>query len=128
MDFLKKMFFSVLIAASIASMPSVSSAAGKIENATTADVKEAIDNTIKSIEEAVANLNNGGDKDEVMALILKAAQSSKRIESNSLDVKRSRATSALKKARLAVKNDKKELALGSLTDALKGFQEIKSLY
>lgn len=128
MNFIKKLLFSIVIATSMGAVSSTAIAAGKIENATTADVKEAIDNTIENIQQAITSLQNGGDKDGTLELINNARQSSKRIESNRLDVKRNRAVARLKKAKFAIKRDQNDSALALLSEALTRYQEIKSLF
>lgn len=128
MDFFKKLIFSIFLATAMVGTSSVSMAAGKIENATTEDVKKAIDDSINYTNEALSTLNAGGDKEAIMALIKKAAQAAKRIESNRLDVLRNRTTARLKKARFAVKRDQPEDAANLLGEALKGFQEIKAQF
>lgn len=128
MDLLKKIFFSILIAVSMGAFSTVSLAAGKIENATTADVKVAIDEALSSSEEALSTLNNGGSKEDVLALMKKTMQASKKIESNRLDVLRTRTNSKLKKAKSAVKKGQNESAAEIMAEVIKGYQEIKASF
>ena len=128
MNFIKKLLILIVMATIMGAVSPTVFAAGKIENATTADVKEAIDNTIENIEQAITSLQNDDNKDSVLELINNARQSSKRIESNRLDVKRNRAVARLKKAKFAVKRDQTDSALALLSGALTRYQEIKSLF
>ncbi|MGR9115367.1 MAG: hypothetical protein ACU85E_06340 [Gammaproteobacteria bacterium] len=128
MNFLKNIIFSIFIASSLGAVSSVSFAAGKIENATTADVKEQIEKAIDNTADAIAAIQNNENEDAVLGLIKNAKQASKRIESNRLDVKRSRANASLAKARNAVKKAQNDEAIAFLTKALDGFKEIKTLF
>ncbi|MGR9045291.1 MAG: hypothetical protein ACU83N_08340 [Gammaproteobacteria bacterium] len=128
MSFLTKFLLSIVIASSMGALSSVSFAAGKIENATTAEVKEEIEKAIGSTEEAIAAIQNGGNEEAVLKLIKNAKQASKRIESNRLDVKRNRAASKLAKARSAFKKGENDAAVALLSEALAGYQEIKRLF
>ena len=116
------------MASSMGAVSSVSFAAGKIENATTEEVKIEIDNAIKSTEDAIAAIQNNDGQDSILGLIKDAKQASKKIESNRLDVKRNRAAARLAKARSAVKKGENDSALGFLSEALAGYQEIKTLF
>lgn len=128
MSFLKKFLLSIMIASSMGAISSASFAAGKIENATTAEVKEEIEKAINNTADAITAIQNNEGQDSVLGLIKNAKQASKRIESNRLDVKRSRANSSLAKARSAIKKGKNDAAIASLTKALDGFKEIKRLF
>ncbi|MGR9054206.1 MAG: hypothetical protein ACU84J_16325 [Gammaproteobacteria bacterium] len=128
MKFIRNIVLSLIVACSFGAVSSVSFAAGKIENATTAEVKEAIDKAINATDQAIAALQNGGDADAILGFINDAGQASKRIESNRLDVIRTRAASKLKKARKAVMKAETDEAIALLSDALKGYQEIKKQF
>ena len=106
----------------------LSSTAFAVPNATYADVKAAIENTLAKVEEAKSALDNGTDKDALIDLITDARQLQKDIANNVLDVKRNQASSVLKKARSAVKNDDLESARSALNDAENRYKEIQRLY
>lgn len=128
MSFLRKFLLSIIIASSMGAVSSVSFAAGKIENATTEEVRIEIDNAIKSTADAIAAIQNNEGQDAILGLIKDAKQASKKIESNRLDVKRNRAAARLAKARSAVKKAQNDEAIAFLSEALAGYQEIKTLF
>ncbi|PKM13052.1 MAG: hypothetical protein CVV13_02905 [Gammaproteobacteria bacterium HGW-Gammaproteobacteria-3] len=128
MYFLKKISLLVFIAATLGTASLPSFAAGKIENATTAEVREEIDNAVKSTEAAIEAVQNNADEETTLGFIKAAKQASKKIESNRLDPMRSKANSNLAKARSAVKKGQKDQATAFLTEALSTFKEIKTLF
>lgn len=127
MKFLKQIIIALAVTLSVGSIAPVM-AAGKIENATPEEVGASIASALKNSEEALAALKNGADNEAVLNLIEAARQDSKRIEVGRLDVKRTRAAAHLKNARSALRKDDKVKAEASLTEAVKGYQEVKDLY
>lgn len=127
MKFLKQIVIALAVTLSVGSFTQVM-AAGKIENATPEEVGAAIASAAKNSEDALAALKNGEADETVLDLIEAARQDSKRIEVGRLDVKRTRAAAQLKKARSAIRKGDKAQAEASLVEAVKGYQEVKSLY
>jgi hypothetical protein len=108
-------------------MVAVAAPAGKIANATDAEVKQALIDSIKTTEEAITALKSGADEVTVGEQINNARQLIKRVEINRLDVIRTRSAESLKKARHALSKGDKVQAEEFLNNALKGFQEMQSL-
>lgn len=102
--------------------------AGKIENATTAEVKQALDESVKITEEALEALKSGADENKVSDLINDARQQIKRVEINRLDVIRTRSADNLKKARQSLSKGDKAQAEEFLSNGLKGFKEMQSSF
>lgn len=125
MKLLKHLALAVAIACSFASV-SPAMAAGKIENATAAQVKEAVEAAITSSEQALLGMQNDANQEVVLQHITSARQESKRIEVGRLDVKRNQGSAKLKDARVAVTKGEKDKAIALLTDAVKIYQEIKA--
>ncbi len=127
MDFLKKILPAVFVSiAMLVTVPAM--AAGKIENATTEEVSQAIDDAIRLSGEALEAMENGADVDTVLALVKSTKQASKRIESNVVDRLRSQANSRLAKARMAYKKGDSEKAKALMTEAAKLYKEVKTKY
>lgn len=127
-----KLLKSIIIAVAITASMGVASsaiAAGKIENATTADVMEAIEQAITGSAAALDGLKNGSKEEAVLESVSSARQATKRIEvGTTLDPTRSRASTQLRTANAAVKNGEKDKAEAALIEAIKGFEEIKANY
>ncbi len=128
MNFLKKHLPSLLLALCVSAISPMASAVGKIENASTEEVKQALDESVKITEDALAALKNGASEDIVNDQINNARQLIKRVEINRLDVIRTRSAENLKKARQAVSNGQKDQAEDFLAAALKGFKEMQSAF
>lgn len=125
MNTFKKILLSSVMTVSMAA---ISSTASAVENPSYEDVKAAIENTQAKVDETIAALNNGADKEVVIEMITDARQLQKDIANNVLDLKRNQASNVLKKARTAVKSNELEVAKESLTDAAKRYKEIQNLY
>jgi hypothetical protein len=125
MKLLKQLTLVLAIAFSFASI-SPAMAAGKIENATAAQVKEAVEAAISSSEQALLGVQNDANQEVVLQHITSARQDSKRIEVGRLDVKRNQGSAKLKDARTAVTKGEKDKAIALLTDAVKIYQDIKA--
>ncbi len=130
MALLKRTLLTVALAASVvAYVPvSVAAGAGKIENATAAEVKEAIDSAISLSEETLAAVNSDMDKDAVLDLYKATKQASKRIESNVVDRLRAKANSYLGNSRNAFKKGNKAEAVELLEKAVATYKEVKTKY
>lgn len=123
MKVLKKIAVSLFVAISLAS---ASTAFAK--NPTDQEVSAAIDDTLAKIEESITAIDNGTDNDAVMTLINDARQLQKNISNNALDLKRNRASSKLKAARIAASKNEMQASAQQLRKALTGYQEIKDIY
>lgn len=128
MDFLKKVSLAVLIGTSMIATAPATMAAGKIENATAEEVSQAIEDAISKSEEALAAVQNGSDKDEVLAILKATKQASKRIESNVVDRLRSTANSRIAKARSAMKKGDTAAAEALIAEAVATFKEVQTKY
>ncbi|MCL7421466.1 MAG: hypothetical protein M8364_11240 [Methylobacter sp.] len=123
MKALKKIAVSLFVTISLAS---ASTAFAK--NPTDEEVKTAIDDTVAKVEESIAAIENGADNEAVMSLINDARQMQKNISNNALDLKRNKASSKLKAARIEARNSDMKASEQQLKEALAGFQEIKEIY
>ncbi len=127
MKFTKNLLLPLIAVLSLTLMsPAYVIAAGKIENATNEEVKQALVATIKATEDALASLHAGADGSVVNDQINEARQLVKRVENNRLDVIRTRAADSLKKARQAVTKGENKQAEESLNNALKSFKDMLS--
>ncbi len=124
MKFLTPITIILTLTLSMGILPSAF-AAGKIENATPADVRAAAEGALTNSEEALSGLQNGGNMDVVVQNISNARQESKRIEVGRLDLKRNQASGKLKAARSAIEKGEKQAAEELLKEAIKIYQEIK---
>jgi len=124
-----KLLKSAVVAASLAlSLGSFSTAAVACEDGRTCfGPEQAIDITAGHVAAAIKAADDKSGKDEVLALIKKAKDSSKEINANDVvDRKRQRAVGHLKKAKSALKKDDFQSAEDHLGAAEKGFVELKS--
>lgn len=128
MKLLKKYLPSLLLALCVSVISPMASAVGKIENTSTEEVKQALDESVKATENALATIKSGASEDIVNDHINNARQLIKRVEINRLDVIRTRSAENLKKARQAVSNGQKYQAEDFLATALKGFKEMQSAF
>ncbi len=122
---------SVIAFAITLSMGAASSAiaAGKIENATGEQVKEAIQAALTSSTTALDGLKSGSDQEVIVQHISNARQATKQIEvGTTLDPIRNKASGQLRTANAAVNNNEKENAEAALVEAIKGFEQIKAKY
>jgi hypothetical protein len=125
MKLLKQLTIALALASSFGSF-SPAMAAGKIENATAAQVKEAVEAAIADSAQALLGVQNGANQEVVLQHITTARQESKRIEVGRLDVKRNQGSAKLKEARVAVTKGEKEKAEALLSDAVKIYEDIKA--
>ena len=128
MNTLKKHSLPLLLAFFAVTTSPLATAVGKIENATTEEVQQALVDSIKTTEDALASLKSGASAETVSEQINNARQLIKRVEINRLDVIRTRSAESLKKARQAVNEGKKDVAEDFLTNALAGFKEMQSKF
>lgn len=128
MKLLKSSIIALAITFSFGTVSSVM-AAGKIENATTGQVKEAIQAALTGSTAALDSLKNGSNQDVVAQHIATARQETKKIEVGTiLDPIRSKASGQLRTASTALSNGDKANAEAALVEAIKGFEQIKAKY
>jgi len=122
-------FNKILVSSVMAvSMAATSFTASAVTNPSYEDVKAAIENTKAKVEETITALNNGTDNEVLAEMVSDARQLQKDIANNVLDLKRNQASNVLKQARTALKNNEREAAKESLTDAANRYKEIEQLY
>lgn len=124
MNLHKKILLAAFISAAMITTAPVTMAA-KIEKATAQAVVKIIEETIVLSEEALAAIESGMEKKELLKLLKKLKQSSKGIESNIVDRLRQTANARLNKARSAVKQDDKETAIAYMTEVVQLFKKIQ---
>ena len=128
MKLLKNLVIAFVVLFSMGSLSSAI-AAGKIENATASQVKEAIEAALTDAKTALDGLKNGADMEVVAQHIVSARQATKEIEvGTTLDPTRSKASTKLRAANTAVNKGEKENAEAALVEAIKGFEHIKANY
>ncbi len=128
MKLLKSLTLALSVSLAMGTASSVM-AAGKIENATGAQVKAAIQTALTDSQTALEGVKNGSAQEVVLQHIATARQATKQIEvGTTLDPIRSKASSQLRAATNAVKKDEKAEAEKALGEAVKGFEEIKAIY
>jgi exonuclease VII small subunit len=88
----------------------------------------AFERTLAKIEEAISAMEKGVDNATIMKMINEAYQLQKEILNNEIDVRRSRASNKLKKARVEISKGELQPAEQLLREALKDYQEIKKIY
>lgn len=125
MNLHKKILLAAFISAAMITTAPVTMAAGKVEKATAQAVVKIIEETIVLSEEALAAIESGMEKKELLKLLKKLKQSSKGIESNIVDRLRQTANARLNKARSAVKQDDKETAIAYMTEVVQLFKKIQ---
>jgi len=130
MTLIKKLVLCTCVSLTIASVAPVAMAAptGKIENASIEEVRQALVDTIKATEQAIASLKEGEGDDKINDHISNARQYVKRVEINRLDVIRTRAAENLKKAKTALNNGDKAGAEENLGIALKSFLDMQKQF
>jgi galactitol-specific phosphotransferase system IIB component len=96
----------------------------------TADVKEAIDQTIAQLEKAVAAFDKNNNDKAVIDLLMEAKQTQKSISSanGQLSMIKSRATQKLGLARSRFNDGDAKVGGGAMKEALAGFKELKEKY
>ena len=96
----------------------------------TSDIKEAIDQTISHLEQAVAALDKGESQAAVMERLMEAKQVQKSISSanGQLSMIKSRATHKLGEARSRFNDGDSAGGGAAMKEALAGFKELKEKY
>ena len=130
MSSLKKLVLAFFVSfAMLAVAPSViAKPAGKVANQTQEEVEQSLLDTISAAEETLAAMENGTDKETVIAMLKKTKQTAKTIESSVVLADRDRALSKVAKARSAFKKDQHEKAEEIMTDAVERFKKVNEKY
>jgi len=128
MVFTKKIFSTVMLVAVLSATPTISSAAGKIENPTMEEVTYAIETTVKHAEEALAAIKAGEDKEVVLEFIKETKQIAKEIEVTRLGPNKMKASSQMKKARFAVRKGEMEKAEKYLEAGVKHYHTLRARF
>lgn len=128
MSFIRFMPLLLALSSIVYPMLGYAEAPAKIKNATEAEVRQALKDTIKATEGALSALKNAESTDNVQNHIADARQSVKRVEINRLDVIRTRSSEKLKAARVALNKGDAAEAETQLKAALAGFQEMDKAF
>jgi len=126
MKVLKKIAVSIAIAMSMAAVSSTTFAAEKKDG--NAVVREAAENTISKIEEAISLIEKGAGKEETSNTIAEARQYQKEFRYELTERLRQRANDKLRVAREAVENGDTKSAEETLRASLAQFKEMKVTY
>jgi len=127
MKILKKILLSLLIAASMGAV-STSVLAETDAGRVTYAPADAIDIVAGKIKVALDAVTSGSEGEQVAELIKEASDASKEINANDkVDIARSRANNILKLARKHAKESALQEAEQELRNALKAFNDLKSL-
>jgi ribosome recycling factor len=128
MKLLKQLTIALALTLSLGNV-SVVMAAGKVENATTAQVKEAIESALSNAKLALEGVKDNANVDVALMHIVNARQATKSIEvGTTLDPVRSKASTQLRTANTELKKDDKAKTEAALVEAIKSFEEIKAAY
>jgi large subunit ribosomal protein L7/L12 len=126
MKLLNKIAVSAAIAMSMTAISSTAFAAEKKDG--NAVVREAAENTIAKIEEAISLIEKGASKDETSNTIAEARQYQKEFRYEQTERLRQRANDKLRVAREAVDNGDNKSADETLKASLAQFKEMKATY
>jgi hypothetical protein len=126
MKVLNKIAVSVAIAMSMTAISSTTFAAEKKDG--NAVVREAAENTIAKIEEAISLIEKGGSKEETSSTIAEARQYQKEFRYELTERLRQRANDKLRVAREAVESGDTKSAEETLKASLAQFKEMKTTY
>jgi len=128
MPLTKKNFLAIIFSAvAIVSTPTI--AAGKIENATPAEVKASLDTTIERAEKTLTALESGSDKETVLGLLSDTKQMAKEIHATRrAAVFKGKAGTQMKKARKAAKEGDLETAKKHVAAGVEYYHELKKAF
>jgi hypothetical protein len=126
MKVLNKIAVSVAIAMSMTAISSTTFAAEKKDG--NAVVREAAENTIAKIEEAISLIEKGGSKEDTSNTIAEARQYQKEFRYELTERLRQRANDKLRVAREAVESGDTKSAEETLKASLAQFKEMKTTY
>ena len=125
MHLLQKIILTFFLACAISTTPAAL-AAGKIENATLAEIKDSINTTIERSEKTLAAIESGADKEAVIELLSSTKQMAKEIHATRKSaVYKSKAGTQMKKARSAAKKDDLEKAKGHVIKGIEYYKNLK---
>lgn len=125
----KNILFAFLLLSTLFGFSTISSAAGKIENATLEEILAAIDTTIERSEKTLVALESDADKDVVLKLLGDTKQIAKEIHATrKAAVYKSKAGTLMKKARSAVKKDDMDTAKTHVTKAIEFYKKLKKIF
>jgi len=118
----------ILLATAVFSF--ICSNAGAIGMQGTSDVKEALDQTIAKLEQAVATFDKGTDQNAVIDLLMEAKQVQKSFSTanGKLSIIKSKATQKLGQARNSFNEGDLTGGGAAMKEALTGFKEFKEKY
>ena len=126
MKLLNKIAVSVAIAMSMTAISSTAFAAEKKDG--NAVVREAAENTIAKIEEAISLIEKGASKEDTSNTIAEARQYQKEFRYEQTERLRQRANDKLRVARESVDNGDTKSAEETLKASLAQFKEMKATY
>ena len=123
MNILKMLACSAML--SIAAASSIAYSADDV-----AGIKQAIDQTVAKVEETIAALDKGEDKQKVAEMIVEARQLQKSISTSDAKVsmKRSQSNHKLVEARKTILDGDTKAAGELLKEALAGYREVKDKF
>ena len=126
MDLLKKVILALFVSISMfAVAPAVMA---EVEVASTEEVAEAIEDSIKLSEQTLAALKANEPKDSVLALFKSTKTASKKIVSTPVERTRFKASQKLAKARLAFKKGDTEEAVELMTEVIELFEDVQKIH
>jgi len=127
MKVFKKIVVSLVMAMSMAAVSSSAFAAAE-EKDKNIVVREAAENTIAKIEEAISLIDQKGDKAEIIKVIGEARQHQKEFRYELTERLRQKANDKLKVARESVESGDTQAAEETLKATLATFKEMKTIY
>ncbi len=125
---IKQLFSALLVLCALSVFPTLSQAAGKIENATMEEVIYAINTTIERAEKSLELLNGGAPNEEVLDMLKETKQIHKEIEVTRLGPLKGRAASKMKKARNAMKKGDREKALKNVEAGIEYYYKLRKKF
>jgi hypothetical protein len=129
MHLIKKIILPFFLVCTVTTVFTTAIAAGKIENATYEEIKASIDTTIERSEKALAAIDNGADKEEVLTHLKDTKQMAKEIHATRrAAVFKSKAGTQMKKARKAAKKDDLETAKTHVEKGVEFYKQLKQAF
>jgi len=129
MHLIKKIILPFFLVCAVTTVFTTAIAAGKIENATYEEIKASIDTTIERSEKALAAIDNGADKEEVLTHLKDTKQMAKEIHATRRPaIFKSKAGTQMKKARIAAKKDDLETAKKHVEKGIEFYKQLKEAF
>lgn len=122
MNLFKNILISLTMAAAFVSAPAFSKAAGDTA------VREALEGTISSLEQALSLMEKGGDVEAVGKAISSARQQQKEYRFEVTERQREKTVNVIKRAQTELKAGNNQPAEQALREALTSFKEMKTIY